>query len=369
MKAVIFLTGGTGFLGSYLLKELLLSKQSEIGSIIALVRGKTQEEAEMRVLKILSAQISEEKLKRVISLLKVVKGDIGEKNLGLSKEVYQSLANEVTSIYHNAALCEFKIPLPIIRKVNVDGTRNLLEFALECQKNGKFKRVHHVSTLAVAGDKDGVFYEEDLDVGQKFNNSYEQSKFEVEKVVEEYRDKGLPVAVYRPAIIVGDSKTGYTSNFKMFYQPIHFFSMELFEEIPAEKTTVYSFVPVDCVAEAILHISFDDDGSNKSTYHISNLNMVKFGTIVDTASEYFGFRKPRFVKEKKFCTKKLSPLQWSLVEPFVPYFNYKLRFDSQNSQAILKKRKFIWPEVNKVFLGKLYQYCTECNFIRSKEIR
>lgn len=366
MGKVIFITGSTGLLGSYLLKRLL-SQDKDIRQIVALSRGKTQADAERRVLQTLKAQSSSGEIGGDLSLLRVIRGDITENRLGLPSRIYDSLSKEVTVIYHSAALCDFNSPLPIMRKVNVHGTRNILDFALACQKKGDFKRVHYISTIAVAGDKKGVFYEKELDIGQKFNNTYEKSKFEVEKLVGEYRRKALPIAVYRPAIIVGDSKTGYTNNLKMFYQPLHLFSLELFKEIPADKNTIYSFVPVDYTADAIVRISLDADVGKNSTYHITNPNMVKLDYVIDAASRYFGFQKPRFIQKIKFYLKRFSQLQRSLLDPFVPYFYYRLRFDARNSKAILKRSDFKWPKIDEPFLKKLYKFCIVCGFIKPKE--
>jgi len=365
MGKIIFITGSTGLLGSYLLKRLL-SQNKDIRQIVALSRGKTQKDAERRVLQALKAQSSSEEIGGDLSLLRVVLGDITEDRLGLPSRTYDSLSKEVTVIYHSAALCDFNIPLPIMRKVNVHGTKNILDFALACQKKGDFDRVHYISTVAVAGDKKGVFYEKELDIGQKFNNTYEKSKFETEKLVGEYRRKALPIAVYRPAIIIGDSKTGYTNNLKMFYQPLHLFSLEFFKEIPGNRDTAYSFVPANCTADAIICISTSNSDDNL-TYNIVNPNMVKLSFIVDVASKYFGFRKPQFIPRKEFRFEKISPLQLSLIETFIPYFDYKLRFDGKNSRAILDKTDFKWPKIDAVLLTRLFRFCDQIGFIKTKK--
>ncbi|MCX5699178.1 MAG: SDR family oxidoreductase [Candidatus Omnitrophica bacterium] len=366
MKETIFITGATGFLGSYLLRKLLHYKNHTIGNIIALSRGETQKETERRVRQSLWGQLPLRQKRGLISLLEVVRGDIAKENLGLSKAAYNRIIKKVTIIYHSAAICEFGVPLPVIRKTNVDGTRNVLELALACKKQGGFKRFHHISTVAVAGDRKGVFYENELDLGQKFNNTYEQSKFEAEKMGERYRDKGLPITTYRPSIIVGDSSTGYTNNFKMLYQPLHLFCMELYKEIPASGNTFFSFVPVDYTAEAIIRISLDNCAGNHSVYHITNPNETNFGYFLDMACKYFKFRKPVLTPGEKFSFEKYTPLQIELLKPFIPYFNYKVRFDASNAQKILKKTNFKWPKVNAQFLRRLFKFCVKSGFIRRK---
>ena len=365
MGKVIFITGSTGLLGSYLLKELL-SYGNDIEQIIALSRGKTQKEAEARVLHMLKAQSPSEKTRGNLSLLKVVLGDIAENRFGLSIRVYNRLSREVNIIYHSAALAEFKVSDTVIRKANVDGTKNVFEFALACQRAGNLDRVNHISTVAVVGDRDGTFYEKDLDVGQNFHNTYEKSKFDAEKMALQYRKDGMPITIFRPAIIAGDSKTGYTNNFKMFYQPLHLFSLELFKEIPADDEVEYSLVPVDYAASAIMNISFDKSVDRYSTYHIANPHYIKLVDLIDVASKYFRFRKPILIKKKENCFKMFSPMQINLIEPFLPHFYHKAHFDVTHTMSILNKINFKWPSPNEHFLKKLFKFCVISEFIKRR---
>lgn len=367
MKETVFLTGGTGLLGSYILRKLLYHKNHTIGKIIVLCRGKTQKEAQRRVQQPLWGQLPLRQKRGLMSLLEVVRGDITQENLGLSKSVYKRLVKNITLVYHSAAICEFGIPLSVIRKSNVIGTKSVLDLALAAKKNGKLKCVHHISTVAVSGDRTGIFYEKDLDLGQGFNNTYEQSKFEAEKVVEKYRKLGLPVAIYRPSIIVGDSKTGYTNNFKMLYQPLHLLCMEFYKALPARRNTLFSFVPVDYTAEAIVRISLDTKLKPNSTYHITNSNEISFGSFLDAASRHFKFCKPALIPYEDFSFKNYSPLQLDLIRPFLPYFNYKQRFSAKNSKVALSKTKFQWPKIDEAFLKKLFKFCVESGFIRKKK--
>lgn len=360
MAEIIFLTGGTGLLGTYLLKELI---NCNAGHIIALSRGKTLKEARRRIYKALEKHSFLMHKQRFPLLFEVVRGDITKKNLGLSKSIFERLTKDVTSIYHSAALCDFNAPLTIIRKVNVKGTENILKFASLCKKNRQFKRLHHISTIAVAGDSKGIFYEKALDLGQSFNNTYEQSKFEAEQRIIQYRKKGLSITIYRLGIVTGDSCTGYTNNFKMFYQPLQIFSLQLFKEIPANKKTRHYLVPVDCVAEAIIRISLDNNSRN-STYHLTSPYQVKLADFIDIASKYLKFRKPLLVPQEKFTYKKLSPLQFSLIEPYIPYFNYKLKFNSKNANSILSKTSFKWPKIDKPLLKQLFKFCVASGFIK-----
>ncbi|MBU1121693.1 MAG: SDR family oxidoreductase, partial [Candidatus Omnitrophica bacterium] len=242
-----------------------------------------------------------------------------------------------------------------------------LDFAVLCQKRGKLKSVHHISTVAIGGNKRGILYEKDLSLGQKFNNTYEQTKFEAEKLVRRYRKKGLPVSIYRPAILTGDTDTGHTSNFRVFYQPLHLFFHELFREIPGDKNTRYSFCPVNSVADAIIRISLDKDNFNNQTYHITNPNQITFGKFLNFASKYFNFRKPRIVSSRTKGKEKMTPLQQELITPYLPYLKYKLCFDTFNADCILKQTDFQWPGIDEGFLFKLFEFCVRSGFIKKRK--
>ena len=161
MKETLLLTGGTGLLGSYFIKNLLVDNSKKIEKLIALTRGKTQTDAEKRILQTLHGILPSERVKKISRSIKVVRGDITKNKLGLPNHIYNDLTLCVNSIYHSAALCEFKTSFPIMKKVNIDGTKNLLKFALACQQKGRFKCAHHISTVAIAGNKKGIFYEKE----------------------------------------------------------------------------------------------------------------------------------------------------------------------------------------------------------------
>src|SRR5205823_6206999 len=106
-------------------------------------------------------------------------------------------------IIHSAASVSFSLPLDESRAINVEGTRSILDLAELAQRRGGLRRLSYVSTAYVAGDRRGVFGEDDLDLGQGFRNPYEQSKFEAEKLVRSRMD-WVPTQVFRPSIVVGE---------------------------------------------------------------------------------------------------------------------------------------------------------------------
>jgi len=356
----IFITGATGLLGWDIVKNLLKSGDSKL---YLLVRRNSHQTAAERISKLISENYSANEIEDISSRIETINGDITKKDLGINKFQLEELYGHINIIYHCAALCEFGQPLGRIRKINVFGAKNVLDFALECRKKSQFKSFHHISTLAVMGNFGGVFYEDSLDVTQEFNNTYEQSKFEGEKLIGEYRGKGLPVSIYRSNIIVGDSVTGKVTNFQMFYHPLHIFSLEIFEEIPANKALRYNLVPVDCAAKAICLISSNQDNNNKN-YHLTNPNGITLDFLLDIASSYFGFQKPKIVSEKEFDFRALKGFKKKLIAPYLPYFNHKkVTFDTANFNKAIDGKGFSWPVIDRNLLLRLFKYCEDVNYI------
>jgi nucleoside-diphosphate-sugar epimerase len=116
----------------------------------------------------------------------------------------------VTEIFHLAAVYDLSVRRPVAAKINVDGTRHVLDFAGTC---AGLERFQYVSTCYVSGRYPGIFREEDLEKGQKFNNFYEETKYLAEIEVRRRAAAGLPVTIYRPGIVVGDSVTGETQKY------------------------------------------------------------------------------------------------------------------------------------------------------------
>lgn len=364
MNRIAFVTGGTGLLGSWLTRSLLTHGYQQI---YVLARGNAQYSAETRVYETLRSHKSGSITQQAYKKITVITGDICKPRLSLSSRIISSLLNRVTDIFHTAALADFCVPLEVIRGPNVIGTKHVLELALLLANrvNGPPLQVHHVSTIAVAGNLEGWFGEDQFEGGQRFNNSYEQSKFEAEQLVRNYKEKGLRVVIYRPGIITGDSKHGITTNFKMIYQPLHFIAHELVHELPANEHCFHSLVPVDKVAEAIC-LLINSSQPLDNTWHLINPYETRFGDFVDIASRIFHCQKPLLIPLEQFPRKRLSSMQWDLIKPFVPYFNYRLRFKADHTIHRLSSLGFRWPKMDDAMLAKLFRYCLQCGFIRPK---
>ena len=190
-RKTVFITGAGGFLGRQLLTYYL---QREDRDFVLLEHPSFLERLSTWAASMPNGR-----------RIRVLEGDITQPGLGISAPLKDELKATVTHAIHLAALYNLSAPRDVSVRVNVDGTRNLLDFLHECPR---LERFAHTSTLAVAGDYSGVFSEEDFDKGQRHKNFYEETKFLSEKLVREH-SATLPTVILRPAVVVGDSQTGY----------------------------------------------------------------------------------------------------------------------------------------------------------------
>jgi len=270
---MIFITGSTGFLGQELLVELLKSRE-QTENLCLLIRPKAGISVEKRFSQIV------ERLNTVHGLpqsmlaerLEFLAGDISEPRFGLSPADYSSLVSKTKEIVHCGASVSFTQSLEKARKTNVAGTEEILAFAWAIKScspdlaNGNRPILNYVSTAYVAGDKERVVLATDLDVSHRFKNSYEKSKAEAEKLVRGSWDE-IPLHIYRPSIIIGDSRTGYSSNFSTIFILLKLAMRELFHTFPANPGTSMDLVPVDFVANSIAQISKEKPGA-EPCYHL-----------------------------------------------------------------------------------------------------
>lgn len=300
----------------------------------------------------------------------VIKGDVTQKNLGLNESDSRKLETEVDVIFHGAAITDLNIPISELRKTNVNGTKNMLDFTQNCKKNGRLKKLNHISTAYVAGDMgkhNCTIYEDNIKLGQGFNNNYERSKYEGEQLIADYRNRGLEIDVFRPSIILGRFGDGVTTNFKMLYQPLHFFSLGLFDRLPKPEFKVGNLINVDIAARSIVQISKKATRRNVN-YHIVSPNTVSLDYILTIASDYFGFKKPEFTIAKDFdFANEYTPAARKIIEPYMSYFNYGANFDMANTLSKLPDAEKSFPQFDKKNLTRLFEYCDKTGFIRRKK--
>ena len=259
----ILLTGGSGFLGCAVVP--LLVRDAKVESIFLLLRPSAKLGVDERLESIIVQTFPPDERPLAKKKLVAVTGDLTLKDLGLSDKCQSRLLAECTHILHIGASTDFGAPIEQSRFINVEGTRTLLDFAVEARLHGRLKRFDYVSTAFVAGTKPGKVTENELSRSQKFANAYEQSKYEAEMLVREYV-KILPTTIYRPSIVVGDSRNGFTPHFKVLYWPLQLLSKNLLPFIPCSRAATLDIVPIDYVASSMHKILMSDGSIGKTIY-------------------------------------------------------------------------------------------------------
>lgn len=280
------LTGATGLLGRYLMKDLTLA-----GIPLAVhVRPNRRFSAEERIEAIF--RYWDQQLGKTLPRPVVLSGQLAEDSLGMQPSDIRWAAENCSSVIHNAASLSFvstgRDSEPYTS--NVGGTKNVLQF---CQEAG-IHDFHHVSTAYVCGLREGTVLESELNVGQEFGNPYEESKVEAEGMTRN-ADFIKSHTVYRPSIIVGDSQTGFTNTFHGFYAAVQLiYTMNNHSSVEKQYTghsDFYpgrvtldgsegkNFVPVDWVSAVMSHIISHPE-HHKKTYHLTPRNPVLSRTIL-----------------------------------------------------------------------------------------
>jgi short-subunit dehydrogenase len=245
-----FVTGATGFVGRHLVEELLRRD----GTIYVLVR----EGSRGRLDELIERWDAGDRIVPVI-------GDLSKDALGI-----EGFDAKIDHLFHLAAIYDIQASEEAMMQANVDGTRHVIEFA-NAHDVGLF---HHTSSIAVAGDWRGPWLETMFDEGQQHPHAYHRSKFESEKLVRTELQK--PLRVYRPGLVVGDSRTGEIDKidgpyyvFKLI-QRLRYALPQWFPLIGPEGNPL-NLVPVDFVAKAMDHIAhLPDDEVHGNTFHLTD---------------------------------------------------------------------------------------------------
>jgi thioester reductase-like protein len=340
MRPPVFLTGATGFLGMEVLARLLEQGDREV---IALVRARDDASARERIDGVLAQLWRDPSPYR--DRVRAVAGDVTSDGLGINSAVRTSLAEDVGAILHCAASISFDMPLDEARAINVEGTREVIGFARECKALGRLERFVHVSTAYVSGKYEGTFRERQLDAGQEFRNTYEQTKWEAEHIVREATD--LQPAIARPSIVMGESDSGWTPAFNVLYWPLRAFSRGLFDEIPALPSAHVDIVPVDYVADGLVRLlDVDDQGV---------FNLVA-GRDAPFANELVELACDRFDRPRPAVVDGGGPDDDEHGAVYMPYFDMEVVFDDSRARAALGGLR---PPPVSEFFNTLMDYAEE----------
>jgi thioester reductase-like protein len=326
-------------------------------TIYALIRASDQDEADERLQAAARTVVGDPH--RYEGRLVAVRGDVTLPHLGIDERQRDQLAEEVTEVVHSAASVSFSLPLDKARAINVEGTRGVLELAELCaERGGGLRRVSHVSTAYVAGTHIGPFYEDDLDRGQHFNNSYELSKWEAEKLVRE-RAQQLPITIFRPSIVVGESDSGWTPAFNVVYGPLRAYSRGSLGAVPGRRSAPADVVPVDYVADSIFELSARPEAMGRTYALAAGPEASTVGELIDMSARAFDRRRALALKPKLYrrivhpvLLRRGSESRRRVLrrsEVYFPYFDVAARFDTSAASKALAPAGIRVPRLDGYF--------------------
>ncbi len=400
-EKIFLVTGSTGFLGSAIIRiflasgyklRLLIRKRDYDTSQISfgweslikdLILGNQLDEYSQEQCRVVGERLNDDESlhKLFLSNVELYEGDITSSSLGLEKQEYRKLCNEVDEVFHCAAVTHFEMQGDDEHvAVNIKGTENMLQFA----NTGKQKRFHYISTAYVAGKQNGNIYENEMVNEPLFNNEYERSKFVAEQLVVEYaKSNDISYTIYRPGIIVGDSKTGATCKFDNLYLfvKVLFNIKNSFDKynsgdlnditirVPGDPDALINLVPVDYVADAIVAI-LEKRESIGRIYHITNPNPPRLGELRDLVMALLEIKGMHVEINRALEKQSLNTVEKLFLRQTRSYYSYlfsKLRFNDSNTQKALKGTGIICPVMTKELVAVLIDFAVSNNWGEAKQ--
>jgi nucleoside-diphosphate-sugar epimerase len=378
----IFLTGGTGFLGSHLAAEFLRKGCS----LTLLVRPSSEGDPEKRVRRILDWHGVPEDLRRV----RVLSGNLHRPGFGMDSEEARNLSRDIDEIVHCGSETSFaQRKSRDVENTNVGGLANLLDFAVA----GRCGILQLVSTAYVAGKRRGLCREE-IEPGDEFHNAYEESKWRAELMARDRcRDEGIRLNIFRPSVVCGDSRTGRSLNFNAVYHPVRAAaflrdlylkdirerggnrariagvrlnpdgSIHLPLRIEVEAGTGVDIVPVDHFTDAFMAIrAVAPDGG---IFHIASGRHTPVADIVDFSRRFFrltGVKAVAIGSRPAESRNALEVLFDGLVDVYRPYMRDARVFAGDNARPVLEKCGVVCPEFDFGLFSRCMAYAIEAGW-------
>lgn len=333
MPRVLFVTGFPGFIGRRLVRALLEADRD--AKVVALAEGKQVEHAHE-----CAQTIDAERIE-------VLPGDISQQGLGLSEDQRQRLQRETSHAFHLAAIYNLAVPLDIAQRVNVEGTGNVLELCARCEQ---LERLNYISTAYVAGDRKGTVYEHELVLGQGFKNHYESTKFQAELWVQ-VRMRDIPTTIYRPAIVVGDSRTGETEKFDGPYYMLRTIARAAERRGPIPQLgsdeSPFNVVPVDFIVASILAAS-SDAAAEGETLQLVDPDPVSAAELARVLSREYAGKEPSMpvpssMLEQSLRVKRVREYFSGAPRESIQYLNHPVRFDARKATELLERHGMKCP--------------------------
>lgn len=361
-EKILFFTGFPGFLGREILKKIL--QQDDLVKVFALV--------EPTMFPLAKSLLEKIKGKEKVEL---VKGDITVESLGIEERKRTEIQQKVTHVFHLAAIYDLAVKYKRAFRVNVKGTVNVLNFL---EQTKKLKKFIYFSTAYVAGWRKGTVYEEEL-IDGGFKNNYELTKFLAEKAVRE-RINHIPTVIIRPAIVVGNSRTGEIPKFDGPYYMMNFFAC-FPKRLPlpyiGKGQAEVNLVPVDFIVEATQHL-FSQKKALGKTFHLADPKPMKAREIYREIHRRMKGEDPigLIVPASLVKTALYVPFirnYFKVIPQVMAYLSHQQHFDTSNSQELLFSRGMKPPHLLQ-YLDNLINYFMQHRkekekFVLGKEVR
>ncbi len=333
--AVLLVTGFPGFIGRRVVARLLEDADVRVAALV--------EPRMLAVARDAAARLAGGER------FELLPGDISDRRLGLDDDTYGRLVADVTGVFHLAAIYDLSVPLEVAQKVNVEGTGNIVELCRRCER---LERLNYVSTAYVAGVRHGTVYEHELALGQDFKNHYESTKFQAEVWVREAMD-AVPTVILRPAIVVGDSRTGETQKFDGPYFILRSISALQRRGLPTplygRAEAPFNAVPVDFVVEAMAAAARDPQAIG-GTLHLVDPDPLTARELTVLLSEAYAGARPRGYAPAGLVelSLRVGPIRRFFSDTpreGIRYLNHPVHFDTRQATDLLDRHGVRCPHV------------------------
>lgn len=323
----IFLTGFPGFIAERLVERLARAD----AQFFLLVQPEFVER---------SIRLIEEITERAavpVENFGLIEGDITQANLGMSAEDFEAVIETTTDVFHLAAMYDLAVSKEAAYSVNLEGTKNVNTLVRSLPH---LERYNYISTCYVAGNREGTILETELEHDDGFRNFYEETKYLAEMEVEKLKTD-LPVTIFRPSVVVGDSRTGETIKYDGIYYLIHYLKkapgiLRLINV--GNKNVRLNLVPVDFVVDGIAELAFDEKALGK-TIALADPKPLTTEELFDVIAENLTGKRSVFgpppVIVEKFLLSPISPPVTGLPHSGVPYFFLSQTYNTGIAEPLL----------------------------------
>jgi thioester reductase-like protein len=359
----IFLTGSTGYIGAHVTANLLADHSDPLN---LLVRARDFQEARERLWRSLQLHVDFDQFEGFLqSRIRIFLGDITSPKFGVGDDEYARLVQTTDSVIHCAASLNRKSEKSCLN-VNLRGTLEVIQLATRARDHHGLRRFSHVSTVAVAGRRADEVIREDsaIDWNLSDYDPYARTKKFCEHMIRELLS-GIPFTIFRPSIVLGDSRRPETNQFEMVRAFVFLAGLPLLPFRPTDKIDI---VPVDFVADAISTLHQKPDPEH-DTYHLSSgEDSETFAELTDALAKAQGRRPPVFAPRLEAPSSKIvNALAGragkvgglaTLLKVFLPYLIWNTVFDNSRAVSEMGRR----PARFSQYCYPLLRFSRENNF-------